>query len=118
MIEKIIPLVKERMKTLKEFESLAGFFFEIPSDYEKSVEQNICKELKHALTDCEWNHDSMEQAVRGVVEKLGEKARPIFMQLRIAITGKKVGPPLLESMELLGKKESLQRLEISNEYKN
>ena len=45
----------------------------------------------------------MEKAIRAAAEKAGLKARDVFMELRLAITGKTVGPPLLESFEILGK---------------
>lgn len=101
-VKKIWPLVKERMKLLTEFESLAGFFFERPPAH------TVRPELKKALETCAWNHDAMEKAIRSVA---GERAKEVFMELRIAVTGKTVGPPLLESLEILGKKETLARLE-------
>ena len=52
----------------------------------------------------------MEKAIRDEAEKDGLKARDVFMELRVVITGKTVGPPLLESMEVLGKEEVLHRL--------
>ncbi len=96
----IIPLIKERIRMLSEFWSLAGFFFERPA--KKSVRPQI----REALETCDWNHDSMEAAVRGVEGKAGE----LFMELRVAVTGKTVGPPLLESLEILGREETLARL--------
>jgi glutamyl/glutaminyl-tRNA synthetase len=52
----------------------------------------------------------MEKSIRMVAEEKGLKAKDLFMELRIAITGKTVGPPLLESLEILGKTETLNRL--------
>ena len=106
----IIPLVKERMKTLAEFWSLSSFFFEKPSDFERAVKPELLSSAKEALKNVEWMHDAMEQAVRDAVEKAGLKARDVFMELRLAVTGKTVGPPLLESFEVLGKEEVLTRL--------
>jgi glutamyl-tRNA synthetase len=54
-------------------------------------------------------HDLMNQVL---VEKLGEKPRNAFGPLRTAISGRKVSPPLFESMEILGKAETLARLEL------
>jgi len=100
-IKLIWPLVKERMKLLSEFESLAGFFFIRPPKKE------IRKEVRDALGSCEWNHDVMEKAIRSVT---GKEAKDAFMELRVAVTGKTVGPPLLESLEILGREETLARL--------
>jgi len=100
-VKVIWPLVKDRMKVLPEFESLAGFFFARPEKKE------INPKIVEVLTNCDWNHDAMEKAIRGVA---GEKARDAFMELRVAVTGGSVGPPLLESLEILGKDETLIRL--------
>ena len=108
IIDKILPLVKERMKTLTEFESLAGFFYEKPTVAKQPHEQL----LQTILSSCPWNHDAMESAIREAAEKENLKARDLFMELRLAITGNTVGPPLLESMEILGKDETLSRLTV------
>lgn len=100
-IKLIWPLVKDRMKILTEFESLAGFFFEAPE------KKSVRKEVVEALQSCAWNHDAMEKAIRKVC---GDNAKEAFMELRVAVTGKTVGPPLLESLEILGKEETMARL--------
>ncbi len=103
-IKEIWPLVKDRMKVLPEFETLAGFFFERPAKKESHPV------LQGVLESCDWNHDAMEKAIRDAAEKANLKAKDVFMELRIAVTGKSVGPPLLESLEILGKEETLARL--------
>ncbi len=100
-IAQIFPLVKDRMKTLTEFESLAGFFFERPP------KKLVRKETVDALMSCLWNHDAMEKAIRATA---GTNAKDAFMELRVAVTGKTVGPPILESLEILGRDETLARL--------
>ena len=110
MIEKVLPLLTERMKTLAEFESLAGFFFERPKEYERPLKVTPLKVGIEALTESEWNHDAMEKAIRDASDKEGVQAKDVFMELRVAITGKTVGPPLLESLEILGKTETLERI--------
>jgi glutamyl/glutaminyl-tRNA synthetase len=57
----------------------------------------------------------MEKAIREESEKAGMKAKDVFMELRVAVTGKTVGPPLLESLEILGKEETLARLSTNYE---
>jgi len=106
----ILPLVKERIKTLAEFWSLAKFFFEKPTEFEKPVDITRKDITKAALTVTDWNHTAMEKSIRDASEKANEKARDVFMELRLAVTGKTVGPPLLESLEVLGKEETLKRL--------
>lgn len=109
-IIKVLPLVKERMKTLGEFWPLAGFFFEKPTEYEQPLKDDHIQAAKSALSGCAWDHDAMEKTIRTAADSTGLKAREVFMQLRVAVTGKTVGPPLLESLEILGKEETLSRL--------
>lgn len=110
MLRKIIPLVKERIHTLSSFWSLAGFFYERPTEFEQSKLDELVKSLKLVLSHCDWNHEAMEAAIRKLAEEQCLKPKDLFMQLRVAITGKTVGPPLLESLEVLGKDETLSRL--------
>lgn len=109
-MKKILPLVKERMKTLAEFWSLASFFYDKPVEFERPVTSEAVHLAKDALAGCDWNHAAMEQAIRAEAEKAEKKARDVFMELRLAVTGKTVGPPLLESLEILGKEATLHRL--------
>lgn len=107
----ILPLIKDRMKLLSEFESLAGFFFKRPNAYERPLKKDILAVGKQALSSCDWMHDAMEKAIRDAADVAKLKAKDVFMELRVAVTGKTVGPPLLESLEILGKEETLKRLE-------
>ena len=104
LLRKILPLVKERMKLLSEFDTLAGFFFKAPP------KKPVQPEIEKALRNSEWNHDAIEKTIRDTAGNLGLKAKDVFMDLRIAVTGNSVGPPLLESFEVLGKEETLVRL--------
>lgn len=108
-VKKIWPLVKDRMKIVTEFESLAGFFFERPA------KKGVHPFLRSVLESCEWNHDAMEKAIRSASEKANFKAKDVFMELRVAVTGKTVGPPLLESLEILGREETLKRIPSSED---
>jgi glutamyl-tRNA synthetase len=111
LVLQIIPLVKERMKTLNEFQTLAGFFFTKPTEFERKINIDYLNEIITALkNETEWNHDSLEAAIRNLAEKINVKAKDLFMELRLAITGKTVGPPLMESLVILGKTEILKRL--------
>lgn len=100
----IIRLSKERIHNLAEFKSLAGFFFKRPP------KTKVSSALVQALESCPWDHDAMEKTIRDAADKAGLKARDVFMELRVAVTGGTVGPPLLESMEILGQEETLVRI--------
>ena len=59
-----------------------------------------------------WEAARIEEALRALAERLGQKPREAFGPIRLAVTGSKVSPGLFESLELLGKEESLARLAL------
>lgn len=109
-ILRILPLIKERLKVLNDFWFLSGFFFERPKEFERPIDKKLLTFSRQALESSDWKHDAMEKAMRAAAQKEGVAAKDLFMELRVAITGKSVGPPLLESLEILGREESLSRL--------
>ena len=58
----------------------------------------------------DWSHEQIEAVLRGLIEELEWKPRELFQPVRVGVTGSKISPPLFESMELIGKNESLARL--------
>lgn len=105
LLKKIVPLVKDRIKKLSDFESFAGFFFEEPKVDKKLFGKNHKEHLTEALSAIESGKDLME-----VVKEREFKTGDFFMDLRIAITGSKFTPPINESIMILGKEESLKRI--------
>ena len=64
------------------------------------------------VPEAEWTHDAIESALRdALIEALGLKPRVAFGPLRVAVSGRRVSPPLFESMEILGKAETIARLD-------
>ena len=57
------------------------------------------------------NHETAEQPLRDLASELGVKAGQVFGLIRNAITGQKVSPPIFESMDVIGRDESLRRIE-------
>ena len=123
VLRRAAPLVHERMTTLAEAVDMLGFLFvdersftRNPADAEKLLNQDgrtVTKAAYDALVDAAtWDTPSIEDALRSaLVEGLGLKPRNAFGPVRVAITGRRVSPPLFESMELLGRERSLRRLE-------
>ena len=65
-----------------------------------------------ALADLDsWTAAAIEQQCRAIVSTLDISAGKVFQPLRVAVTGSSVSPPLFESLEALGRKRSLERLE-------
>lgn len=114
ILRKSIPLVQERIKTFSEYAALAGFLYEEPQEYEQKLSEYkpLIGKMKSQLEKIDtWNADTIGEAMQKCAEAEGVKNRVFFMVLRIAISGKKITPPLNESMEILGKEECLRRLQ-------
>ena len=111
---KITSLVQDRIKTLKDFEILAGFFFAKPKVDKKLFGENWEKHIQGALLVLDridrWDLDNINKALMALVEEKKYKTGKFFMSLRIAICGSKFTPPINESIEILGKEETLSRL--------
>jgi glutamyl-tRNA synthetase len=122
LLARAAPLVHERMTTLAECVDMLGFLFvddtrfeRDPADVAKLLDENgraVVKAAEDALSTLEtWETPAIEAALRAaLVEDLGLKPRNAFGPVRVAITGRRVSPPLFESMDLLGRGTSLARL--------
>ncbi len=117
MLELAMPLVAERMNKLTEAAPMLGFLFVDESDFTRTetideAGKEVVSAAYDALSGLEsWATAEIEQALRtALIEERGLKPRVAFGPVRIAISGRKVSPPLFESMELLGRERSLSRL--------
>jgi glutamyl-tRNA synthetase len=121
LLRKISPLVKSRIKTLSEFERLAGFFFEAPSVDSKLFGDVYQKHLEAAVGILEklteWKLEKLNDSLMAMIKEKGFRTGEFFMSLRIAITGQKFTPPINESMEIFGKEKTLKRLKSVLNYK-
>jgi len=109
-VRKAAPLVQEKIPRFDEFPGYAGFLFE---DVNPSVDGNadVVLAARDALARVEpFTAEAIERALRGVLDRLGLKPRQGFEPIRIAVTGSKVSPGLFESIELLGREKTLERL--------
>jgi glutamyl/glutaminyl-tRNA synthetase len=113
-LNEITSLVQDRIKTLREFETLAGFFFKKPKVDKKLFGKNWEEHIKSVSMVLEkideWKLDNINKALMALIKDKGFKTGKFFMSLRIAITGSKFTPPINESIEILGKEETLERL--------
>lgn len=117
----LTPLVQERMRLLGEASGLLGSFFVAASelvlepDAMKSLPANASDVLEAATRALEgvgdWRTDAIHAALQGaLVEGMQLKPRVAFGPIRVATSGRRVSPPLFESLALLGREESLTRL--------
>lgn len=113
LIEKTIPLIQERIKKLSDYLPLCEFFFARPKEYELDLsdKRELLGKMHDTLKQAKiWKADTIGEKMQDLCKSLGMKTGEFFMILRTSVTGKKISPPLNESMEILGKEEVLSRL--------
>jgi len=120
LVKSALPLIQERIVTLSEVPAMLAFLFTTEFAVDEAARPKIAdadskKILRRALSDLtpltSWDHASIELVLRAsLIVEMGLKPRIAFTALRIAATGSTISPPLFESMELLGKEVSLERI--------
>jgi glutamyl-tRNA synthetase len=107
------PLVQEKIATLGEFPGFAGFFFKRvePDPALLDGSAPVLAAARETLAEAEpFERETIEQALRALADREGLKPREAFGPIRVAVTGSKISPGLFESIELLGREETLARL--------
>ncbi len=117
----VTPLIRERIRLLREAAPAADFFFAaqlppydvkelIPQKGDAALALRVLGEAKRVLAEAAFDHPSLESALRAAAERLELKAGPMFQPIRVAVCGRKNAPPLFETMEVLGRDLCLQRI--------
>jgi glutamyl-tRNA synthetase len=120
VVKSALPIIQERIVKLAEIPAMLSFLFVkdfkvAPEELSKITDAASQNVLKVALSKVEalssWDHASIESSLRvALIEELGLKPRIAFSALRIALTGSHISPPLFESLQLLGKERSIDRI--------
>ncbi len=121
LLSAAMPLVHERMNKLVEAVPMLGFLFSNEVSYDEADRTAlltdeglaIVKAARDGLAELsEWTTAAIEGSLRhSLLDTMGLKPRVAFGPVRVAITGRRISPPLFESMELLGREASLARLD-------
>jgi len=117
----VTPLVRERIKTLKDAATVADFFFldELPPyDIAELIPQKGDAKLALAVLEralpllarTEFRHDALDAALRAEAVAMGVKTGQMFQPIRVAVCGRKAAPPLFETLEVLGRETCLKRI--------
>ncbi len=114
-----VELCREKIQTLADFWPMAGFFFDGPIEDEKARRKFLGDEGKQnlavardALAATEpFGREEIEVALRSVLDESELKPNKLFQPIRVAISGTTISPGIFESLELLGKDESLRRID-------
>jgi glutamyl-tRNA synthetase len=119
---RITPLIRERIKLLREVLTAADFLFVdqlppydpaelIPQKGNAAMALKVLKRAKEVLANVEFKHDPLDQALRTAAQELGIKAGQMFQPIRVAVCGRKNAPPLFETLEVLGRDLTLVRID-------
>lgn len=113
-----MPLVQTRLKTLQEYDTYCRFFVDAPTEYEMDMTGNtdVVSHIIEALEkidEHDWHADIIGEHLQAVAQNVGMSFSKFFMLMRVALAGRKVTPPLNESMEILGKEECLKRMKAT-----
>jgi glutamyl-tRNA synthetase len=118
----VTPLIRERIKLLRDAVSAADFFFvrelapydptELipPKGGDAAMALRVLKHAREVLATTSFDHDSLDQTLRQAAATLGLKAGPMFQPIRVAVCGRKNAPPLFETMAVLGRDICLARI--------
>jgi glutamyl-tRNA synthetase len=129
VLNRVIPLVRERIKLLPDIVDMADFFFTDESlEYESGlllgkrfgrepgIALGLLDEVISRAREVEpWNAEGLEGAIRLLAEERGVKAGDLFGIIRVAVTGRTAAPPLFETMDVLGRDVTLERLQAARE---
>ncbi|MGH9559495.1 MAG: glutamate--tRNA ligase, partial [Bryobacteraceae bacterium] len=121
-MRQITPLIQERIKLLRDVASAADFFFVkelpaydsaelIPQKGDTSMAAAVLEKARETLASAEFNHDALDAALRGAAVQMKIKPGQMFQPVRVAVCGRKVAPPLFETLAVLGRETSLHRID-------
>jgi glutamyl-tRNA synthetase len=111
LVRRAAPLVQEKIETLSQFPDYVRFLFEDVAPDESLLDGRVLRPAAGVLAELEpFDADAIERALRELAERLELKPREAFQPIRVAVTGSKVSPGLFESIELLGREQTLARL--------
>jgi glutamyl-tRNA synthetase len=121
-LERAAAISREKIQTLADFWPLAGFCFRAPASIDPRARERWLNEVgvqalrqaRAALAGLEgFDEDGVQGALTGVQERLGLKPGQIYQPLRVALTGGTISPGIFESVALLGREETLRRIDAA-----
>jgi glutamyl-tRNA synthetase len=122
----VTPLIRERIKLLRDAVTAADFFFIdqlapydptglIPQKGDAALARRVLHQAQEVLATTNFDHDSLDGALRTAAAQLGLKAGQAFQPIRVAVCGRKNAPPLFETMVVLGREVCLERIRQAEE---
>src|SRR5208282_2074099 len=125
----ITPLIRERIKLLRDVLTAADFFFVdqlppynpdelIPQKGDAAMALKVLTRAREVLAQTEFKHDPLDKALRAAAQAMGVKAGQMFQPVRVAVCGRKNAPPLFETLQALGQETTLARIDRAIEKLN
>ena len=123
-VKSLAPVLRERIKLLTDVTDLVDFFFvdAIDPDPKEMIgrrmdEQMVIRAFELVIELCEkidsFSSEALDDELRALAEQSGMKAGQLFTPIRVAVTGKRVAPPLFETLQALGREKTLTRLKAA-----
>jgi glutamyl-tRNA synthetase len=123
VFRQIAPLVQERVKTLAEVPGMVDFLFRTEPDIdEKDWDKRVLRGpaaaeiINDAIAEfaaCKWDAETLHRVTAEIGERHGQGLGKAQFPIRVAVTGRAVGPPLFESLVVLGRERTLARLDAA-----
>ncbi len=121
-MQRITPLIRERIKLLRDVLTAADFFFVdelppydtallIPQKGDLAMAKKALERAREVLAHTDFNHQALDQALRSAAKEMGLKPGQMFQPIRVAVTGRNASPPLFETLEVLGRETALKRID-------
>ncbi|HET7720239.1 MAG TPA: hypothetical protein VFK43_09760, partial [Acidimicrobiales bacterium] len=120
VFEAVAPMVQERARTLAEVPAMVDFLFleepaVDPAAWDKAITRNpaaagVLDEAIACYRDAHWETDELHRLTAALADRHGLKLAKAQAPIRAAVTGRSVGPPLFESLHLLGRERTMERL--------
>jgi glutamyl-tRNA synthetase len=120
--EKVAGLMKERVSFPQDFWKEAAYFFVAPEEYNEKVASKkwnaqsvaVFEQFKNELpTIADFNADAIKELLTTILERNGMKIGQVMQALRLAVTGAEAGPDLMQIIEIIGREETISRIETA-----
>jgi len=120
-MQRVAPLIRERIKLLRDVTRVADFFFLedlapydpaelIPQKGDAAMAKRALGSGRAILAEAEFTHAALDAALRAGASELKIKTGQMFQPIRVAVCGRKEAPPLFETLEVLGRETCLKRI--------
>lgn len=121
-MRRVTPLIQERIRLLTEVATVADFFFAghlapydpaelVPQKGDRAMARAALERSRAILSDTPFEHQALDAALRAGAAELKVKPGQMFQPIRVAVCGRKNAPPLFETLEVLGREKTLERID-------